>query len=623
MYDPDRSQETVFRGTPTTWQNFMTAMRGEIERNSADGGAGVRFMTETVTSPTLIAQMRQIATELPNSRWIQYEPINNDSAMTGAKMAFGVPVQTIYKFDQADRVLTLDTDIFNDFNVRYMKDYAKARAFSAEKQDINRLYAVESTMTVTGAKADHRLAVKPSQVGEVAKALAAAVGISGAAPQGLSAEATQWVNTLARDLQGSRGRSIVVAGDSQSPTVHAIAHAINGALGNVGQTVVYTEPFSPFADRAQIDQLRELVADIDGGRVKMLVIMGGNPVYNTPVDLKINAERMNKIPLRVHLGQYVDETAELCHWHVSEKHFLESWGDARAYDGTATIVQPLIEPLYDSKSIYEVAQVFFRENYDKRDYDIVKEFWQTQNINAGGARAAAATGGSNGGNANGTGANIAGGSNNAGANNTGGTTGAGSEAVNNGGANGRVGNAGANFQTGEQSAPASTVQARQTQSPGQSLTNEAARNQNAPTPPAQTAPPAQGSAAAANFEDNWRRVVHNGFIPNSAAPLKTVSVNAGFLGQPEARPAAMGALEISIRKDPTVYDGRFANNGWLQELPKPLTKVTWDNVAFISPRTAERLGLNQGRDYNPYSARQRERALSIRKAETCFLIWFG
>ncbi|HEY0658729.1 MAG TPA: 4Fe-4S dicluster domain-containing protein, partial [Pyrinomonadaceae bacterium] len=191
--------------------------------------------------------------------------------------------------------------------------------------------------------------------------------------------------------------------------------------------------------------------------------------------------------------------------------------------------------------------------------------------------------------------------NTTGGNNNGNTPGA----VNNAGNNsttGRVGNAGANFQTGEQSAPASTVQARQTQSPGQSLTNEAARNQNAATPPAQTAPPAQGStAAAANFEDTWRRIVHDGIVPNSAMTPRTVSVNAAFLSQPEAKPSNMGELEISIRKDPSVYDGRFANNGWLQELPKPLTKTTWDNVALISPRTAERLGFNQGREYNPYT----------------------
>nr|MBA2495324.1 TAT-variant-translocated molybdopterin oxidoreductase [Acidobacteriota bacterium] len=336
MYDPDRSQETLYRGNPTTWQNFMTAIRAAIDENRADGGAGIRFLTETVTSPTLISQFKQILIELPNARLYQYQPVNTDNAMAGAQMAFGSPAHTVYKFDQADRVLSLDADIFSGFNVRYIKDYTKARAFSEEKKDINRLYVVETTMSLTGAKSDHRLPVKPSQMPEIAKAMAAALGVSGANPSiaGFTPKTVQWIDTMAKDLLEHRGRSIVVAGDNQPPVVHALAHAINSALGNVGQTVVYTEPLHPNAEMLQVENLRQLISEIDGGAVKMLVILGANPVYNTPSDLKLNLERMNKIPLRVHVGMYGDETAELCHWHVSEKHYLEMWGDTRAYDGT-------------------------------------------------------------------------------------------------------------------------------------------------------------------------------------------------------------------------------------------------------------------------------------------------
>ncbi|MGI8884825.1 MAG: TAT-variant-translocated molybdopterin oxidoreductase [Pyrinomonadaceae bacterium] len=555
MYDPDRSQQVTYRGNPTTWQDFVTEVRAAIESNRVDGGAGIRFLTETVTSPTLTAQFRQIAAELPNSRWIQYEPLNNDNATAGARMAFGAPVNTVYKFDLADRVVTLDKDIFGGFNVRYMKDFIKKRALNEQNQDINRLYAVETTTTLTGAKADHRLAVKPSQVSEVAKALAAALGVSGASPAGLPPEAVLWINSMARDLQAFRGRSIIVAGDNQSPTVHALAHAINGALGNVGQTVVYTEPLAPFTEKTQVEQLRELIADIDGGRVRMLVILGGNPVYNTPFDLKLNEERLNKIPLRVHLGRYIDETAMFCHWHVAEKHFLEEWSDARAYDGTVSIVQPLIEPLYDSKSIHEVAQIFFRENYDKKDYDIIREFWQTQNINSSAPRTTAAVGATN------------------------------------GGASGQTnGNTNRAQTANSQLTPAATNQTNSNSAPTTAANNAA-------TAPTST----QTGAAASNFEDVWRRIVHDGIVPNSAAAIRTVSANTAFLSQPEVKPANVGGLEISIHPDPTVYDGRFANNGWLQELPKPLTKITWDNVALISPRTAERLQLNQNRDANEYT----------------------
>ncbi len=279
MYDPDRSQEVRNRGASSNWQNFMNAARAAIEQNRADGGAGVRFLTETVTSPTLIAQFKQIATELPNSKWIQYEPVNNDNAMAGAKMAFGSPAHTVYRFDQAERILTLDADVLSGFNVRYIKDFNKSRRFGADKKQINRLYAIETTLTLTGAKSDHRLPVKPSQLVEVAKAVAGALGVSGAAGTGLSAEAMQWITVMAKDLQASRGKSLVVAGNNAPPIVHALAHAINGALGNVGQTVVYTDPLSPFAEKTQIEQLRELIADIEAGRVRTLVILGGNPLY--------------------------------------------------------------------------------------------------------------------------------------------------------------------------------------------------------------------------------------------------------------------------------------------------------------------------------------------------------
>ncbi|MEP7149997.1 MAG: TAT-variant-translocated molybdopterin oxidoreductase, partial [Acidobacteriota bacterium] len=326
MYDPDRSQEVSFRGSPTTWQNFMTTLRSTIDENRAEGGAGVRFMTQTVTSPTLLAQFRQLAAELPNAKWVSYEPVNNDNAIAGARMAFGSPVQTIYKYDLADRILTLDKDIFSDFNVRYMKDYAKKKNLRGGNKEISRLYSIETTMTLTGAKADHRIAVKPSQMAEIAKAVAAALGVGGASST--YTENGQWIAAMAKDLLAFRGRSLVVPGASQSPAVHALAHAMNAALGNVGQTVVYVDPFTP-SEKTQIEQLRELIGDIDAGRVKVLVILGGNPVYNTPSDLRLNAERMNKVPLRVHLGAYFDETAELCHWHVSEKHYLEGWSDAR------------------------------------------------------------------------------------------------------------------------------------------------------------------------------------------------------------------------------------------------------------------------------------------------------
>jgi len=530
LYDPDRSQEITFRNNPKNWEEFIKAIRVAVEENGRDGGAGVRFLTETVTSPTLIAQFKQLQAEMPRAKWVQYEPVNKDNVFAGAKMAFGSPAQTVYKFDQADRILSLDADIFSSFNVRYTKDFAKKRTFNEEKKDINRLYSVETTMTLTGAKADHRLAIKPSQMVEVAKAIAAKLGVAGATST--YTENAKWIEAMAKDLLAFAGKTIVIAGDNQPPIVHALAHAMNDKLGSVGKTIEYVEPFQQFADVTQAEQLKQLITEIDGGQVKMLVILSGNPVYNTPVDLKLNEERMNKIPLRVHLGQHFDETAILCHWHVAEKHFLETWSDTRAYNGAISLVQPLVQPLYGGKSVHEVVQLFFKENFDKKDYDIVKEFWQKQSLNMTEKAVAATT---------------------------------------------------------ENKEVAKTETATATPTP--SATPQSTPTPNATPTQAQTS---TTTTTAKSFEDNWRKIVHDGVVPNSAAAPKSVSVSAGFMSQPIQQPAKSGNLEISILPDPCVYDGRFVNNGWLQELPNPLTKITWENVALVSPKTARALGLNQG-----------------------------
>ena len=562
MYDPDRSQEVTYRGSPKTWQSFTTELRTAVVENGKDGGAGVRILTETVTSPTLLAQIKQLTTELPNAKWIQYEPINNDNAIAGAKLAFGSPAHAVYKFDKAERLLSLDADIFSGFNPRYIGDAIKTRALSEDKKEMSRMYVVETTTTLMGSKADHRIAVKPSQVPEIAKAIAKALGVADA--NTIYTENAAWIAAMAKDLNEHKGKSLVVAGDNQPPVVHALAHAMNAALGNVGQTVVYTEPLSP-SDKTQVEQLRELIGDIDGGRVKMLVILGGNPVYKTPVDLKLNLERMNKIALRVHLGLHADETADLCHWHISEKHYLEMWSDVRAYDGTISIVQPLIEPLYDSKSAHELLQLFFRENYDKKDYDIVKTFWQTQNITPAATPVAA------------------------------------KETI-------------AIAEHPQLSATPAKADANSKQaSPTAAKETITVAERPKATPKPATVP--AGSGGPKTFEDNWRKAVHDGVVPNTALPAKSVTANTAFLSQPETKPASLGSLEISILPDPGVYDGRFTNNGWLQELPNPLTKIVWENVALVSPKTATRLSLNRSNDPREISGGERGTAFINTKGQ--------
>jgi len=472
LYDPDRSQTLTFREDIRTWTAFVGEMRSALDAQRSKGGSGIRFLTETIVSPTLGAQIKALLAELPQAKWHQYEPANRDNARNGAIAAFGQPVNTTYKFDLAQRILSLDCDFLSPSfpgHLRYSREFIARRRVTETNREMNRLYVLETTPTNTGAMADHTWVVKPSEFENIARTIAGAGG----------AASLPWIGPLVNDLQQHRGACIVLAGDNQPPAIHALAHQMNSALGNVGKTVFYTDPIEVnWVDHRE--SLQDLVKDIDAGAVELLVILGGNPVYNTPADLKLDQDRLMKHEkmIRVHLSEYKDETTQLCHWHVPAAHFLESWGDTRSYDGTVTILQPLIEPLYGGRTPYELLAVFSKE-YDRKPYDIVKSYWQSQ--------------------------------------------------------------------------PTTSTQTAQT-----------------------------------DFETTWRQTLHDGFIVNSALPAKTFSLQPAA-GLNQNQPTAAGGLELVFRTDPSIYDGRFANNGWLQELPKPLTKVTWDNVAIVSPNTAVEL----------------------------------
>ena len=537
LYDPDRSKVPLYREESRTWATFVGELRTALDEQRPKQGSGIRFLTETITSPSLAAQMKSILAEFPQAKWHQYEPVNNDNARAGAMTAFGQPVNVTYDFSRADRILALDADFLSAHpgTLKFARDFAAKRKPTEVLHDsppasgyidtvrkMNRLYVIETTPTTTGAAADHHWSVKPSELPSAANAVAALVGVKTVATEttatGLAA--------IAKDLQEHKGACIVIAGREAPAQVHALAHAMNAALGNVGKTVFYTDSL----EANPVDQrqsLQELLGDIDAGRVEMLVIVGGNPVYNTPADLKLDKNRMFKpeLKLRVHLSQYKDETSELCHWHIPESHYLEAWSDTRAYDGTVTIVQPLIEPLYQSKSAHELLAVFTPQ-YDKKPYDIIREYWQTASKQP-------------------------------------------------------------------------TVSSRQPEESTRPETGGSGQAANAPTP-------APVSTPSGDFESWWRKCVHDGFVPNTALPARTVSARsdagapAGGTpavpvtpGQATGQSQAGGGFELVFRTDPTIYDGRFANNGWLQELPKPLSKLTWDNAALVSPNTAKQLGLEK------------------------------
>ncbi|MGB7584196.1 MAG: TAT-variant-translocated molybdopterin oxidoreductase, partial [Terriglobales bacterium] len=377
MYDPDRSQTIANLGEVRTWGNFLEAIRGPLTAQKAVQGAGIRILARTISSPTLADQMRELLKVYPQAKWHVYEPINRDNVMEGAKVAFGEAVETQYKLENADVIVSLDADFLSagfPGNVRYIRDFAKRRDPDSGK--MSRLYVVESTTSATGAKADHRLPMRASKVESFARGLASANGLDGSGSTWPDGPA-KFFDALVKDLQAHHGTSVVIAGDHQPAAVHAMVHAINRALDNVGKTVFYTDPVDANPVN-QTESLKDLVADMRANKVDLLVVIDGNPAYDAPADLNFaDALKNTNIPLRVHLGLYQDETAELCQWHINEAHYLEAWGDTRAYDGTVSIVQPLIAPLYGGKSAHELLATLAGQP-EASGYEVVQGYWKKQ-----------------------------------------------------------------------------------------------------------------------------------------------------------------------------------------------------------------------------------------------------
>jgi Fe-S-cluster-containing dehydrogenase component len=479
LYDPNRSQTVTFKGQISTWAEFLRNLHMVLPTLAQNAGQGLRFLSESVTSPTFAAQMQQILTMYPQARWHRWQPVGRDNTYAGAQLAFGQAVEPRYHFDAADVVLSLDGDSFEwqPGHLRYMHDFAVRRR--PEQGPLVRVYAIESTPSLLGAAADHRLPLPSRSVEPFAFALAEALGVdAGAGPVQVQASLpTDWLRAVADDLRSHGRTSLVMVGESQPPPVHAIAHSINAALGAIGTTVDYA-PVVEVDPGDHVTSLRELVDDMSGGLIQVLLILSGNPVYSTPADIPFGAALQN-VALTVHLGFFNDETAARCQWHIPELHALESWTDARAFDGTASILQPLIAPLYEGHSVHELLGQF-SEQPNATSHAIVKQVWR-------------------------------------------------------------------------------------------------------------------GRSVSGDFERSWRASLHDGIIAGSTSQPANVTIRPGWAsGLAIAQPPAAGDLELVFRPDSSLHDGRFANNGWLLELPRPLTRLSWDNVAMLSPATARRLGLATG-----------------------------
>jgi len=557
LYDPDRAQSHSFRSQMRTWAEFRIGLTTALGEQKAARGAGLRILSGPITSPSLAELMATVLEAYPQARWHQYDPISRDGARAAAQQAAGRPSEAIYHFDKADVVLSLDADFLASGQgmVRYTRDFADHRRVAEGRTTMNRMYAVESTPSLTGAKADHRLPMRASDVEALARALAAGIGVSGAS--GAAGDQAAWVAAVAKDLQAHRGTSLVVAGEYQPVAVHALAHAMNQALGNVGATVTYG-PAIEAAPQDQTASLVDLTAAMDAGKVELLIILGGNPVFSAPADLKF-AERLAKVPLAVYHGLYVDETANLCHWQLADTHPLESWGDARAYDGTVTLIQPLIAPLYEGHSVYELVSALAGQP-GRAPLEIVKDYW---------IRAFNGQGGWTFRNAEGQPFTSA------------------DQFWKHALHDGFV--RGTSLAEGGPATPF-TPAPKTTAAPAAAA---AAASGAATQPGGMATPgvPAEGPPAAGTTPAP--AAAPPPAAPSASSQPPTPASAAATVPPAGSAPPAPG-LEIIFRPDPNIWDGRFANNGWLQELPKPLTKITWDSSAWLHPALADQHNLRDG-----------------------------
>ena len=484
LYDPDRSQAVTFNGRVSSWDAFLNALIGLRTVQMGKKGAGIRFLSGTTTSPTVIRLMEELlgSKYFPQARWHQFDPVGRSNSQEGMRLATGGDAEQVSHIAKADVIVSLDSD-FLGWGPSKLVD---ARALAGRREPGAsvpiRLYVAETSPTITGASADHRWPLASTEIMALAASLARALGVADL-PGNVAELKEPWVRGLVDDLLKAKGKSLVLVGETQPPVIHALGHAINAALGNVGQTITYHEPVAAVVPAGQSGTIVDLAEDIREGRVDVLFLIGTNPAYDAPSDLGFvvsGNEKTNslllKVPTVVHLGLNNDETAQLSTWHVPLAHTLESWGDARAFDGTASIIQPLISPLYGGRTVAELLSALV-DGSPLPSRTLVEDTWRRGH-------------------------------------------------------------------------------------------------------------------SESDFPAFWNKVLHDGVVPDSAAKVKEFSLKslAGLTWPklPENK------LEILFRPDPTIWDGTYSNNGWLQELPKPLTRVTWDNPALLSKKMADNLGVKDG-----------------------------
>ena len=500
LYDPDRSRSLVERTGgqefQRSWDEFAVFAERHFGALRASGGRGLAVLAEPSSSASFAATKGGFAEVFPQAAWFEYAPVTRDAERAGTALAFGSPMRPIAALEAADVVVSFESDLLQ----MHPAALAHARGFASRRRaddgTMNRLWVFESTPSITGASADERVALPSGEVAATAQHLLAGLLLRpGVEPAwmtptlrsvlaGLGGEgaADARIEALREDLLAHRGRSLIAAGPSQPPVVHALAALANIALGNAGTTVQYVaDPDGP--PPSGTASITALARAIDAGGVQTLIVLGGNPAYDAPAELDF-AARLGKAGTVLHLSHAVNETSALAGWHLPRAHWLESWNDARSWNGTVSVAQPLIQPLFDGKSPAELLALVAGLP-ETKGYDLVRS----------------------------------------------------------------------------------------------------------------------AILPLVGGEKGWRQALHDGMVagstpppadPTAAAAAAAAATAGGWSGMPPGSKPSAQALELVFLPDRKVFDGRFANNAWLQEFPDPITKLTWDNALLVAPRTADALGVGMG-----------------------------
>lgn len=485
LYDPARSQQIWSGGVSSNWSACIDGLRKLHAAAVSSKGAGLAILSQAYSSPTMARLEAAYRETFPQATWYAYEAVSDENVHAGIAAASNKGLNAVYDFGVAKTILSLDCDFLlaETNNIASTRRFSDGRRVIKHDDSMSRLYMVESAFSTTGGMADHRLAVRHARVAAFAVAVVAKLRDLKVNVADCGSTAATWtaheqlvLDAVAADLADAGTGALVVAGRRQPAAVHAIAAAINQALQS--QAVTYVE--APYRHAPGRQELAALVKALDAGSVNTLIILGGNPVYDAPADLKF-AAAMAKAATSVHLGAYSDETARAATWHIPRTHFLEEWGDAAAQNGLLSVVQPMIQPIYSERTkvlsdLELVAIMLYGE--ETSGHDLVRATWKDL-------------------------------------------------------------------------------------LPG------------------------------ADFEGNWRRVLHDGVLAGSEAkPVANAINGAAAAAFAKATPVAEATgSDLVFLADIKLFDGRFANNGWLQETPDPISKITWDNAALISPSTAEKLGV--------------------------------